>query len=229
MDAYIDKDITGQINQWLHELVSGHESEQDVLRGYIGGFNAVPDDQKQDRAFEMLNWMSERGYVPYDLDIPTTIELINILIRYAGHHRNAMIMLFLLSHQNFLLAGPVDKGFIANEMILYLLYYGDMIMDTTGEIQNYMVDDPMFDILVEASEDEDSVAILYPNIVAAFLPAYLWLKDMYPHACYDIPEEFIETIQSCSDSERAFRIYSSFCRYLHYIFSGLQDGTSPQA
>ena len=223
MDGYMEKVDTKQMSQWLLESISASESPQNILIGYVDNYRNIADDKKQDYAMEMLKWLKETNYIPFDLDVPNSIELMSILARNIEHDFNALIMLFLLSHQNYLIAGPVDKGFIANEMLNCLMYYGMYINDFCAEIQDEMMEDPMFDVFTVNQDDEDSVAVLYPNIVGALAPAYQWLKDNYPQACYNIPEELIDKILSYSDSNRAFKIYSSFCRYLYYKYADTRE------
>lgn len=221
MNGTMEKVDTKQMSQWLYESISAHESPQNILIGYVDNYRNIEDEKKQNYAKEMLAWMKEADYIPFDLDIPCSIELIGILSRNVEHDIDALIMLFILSYQNYLIAGPVDKGFIANEMLHCLIYNGGYINDFCEEIQKHMMEDPMFDTFTEVQDEEERVIMLYPNLISAFLPAYHWLKNEYPQACYNFPEDFVEKISSYSDSDRAFNIYSSFCRYLYFLYPDL--------
>lgn len=213
-----------QMSQWLNESTSTYESPQNRLRRYISDFENVAEDQKQDYIKEMLKWLRDIKYVPFDLDVATSIELISILIRHDGEAFDALLMILLLSHQNYLVAGFVDRGFIANEMLRYLLYNGDFIMKFCEDILEIMLDDPMFNIQSEMSDiEEEKIVHMYPNVVGAFVPAYHWLKENYPQVCYDIPEDFINQIISYSDPKNAFKIYSSLCRFLYIALPEIND------
>ena len=213
-----------QMSQWLNESTSTYESPQNRLRRYISDFENVAEDQKQDYIKEMLKWLRDIKYVPFDLDVATSIELITMLIRHDGENFDSLLMILLLSHQNYLVAGFVDRGFIANEMLRYLLYNGDFIMRFCEDILEIMLDDPMFNIQSEMSDiEEEKIVHMYPNIVGAFVPAYHWLKENYPQVCYDIPEDFINQIISYSDPKNAFKIYSSLCRFLYIALPEIND------
>lgn len=222
MNGTMEKVDTKQISQWLLDAISAHESPKNILMGYVDNYRNIADDKRQDYIMEMLKWMKEADYIPFDLDTPCSIELIGILSRNVEHNVDALIMLFILSYQNYLIAGPVDKGFIANEMLHSLIYYGGYINDFCEEIQKHMMEDPMFDVFTEAQDEEEQAIVLYPNLIRALLPAYQWLKNEYPQACYKFPEGFVEKISSYSDSDRAFKIYSSFCRFLYFMYPDLQ-------
>lgn len=222
MNGVMHKIDTKQMSQWLLESTSTCESPLDRLKVYINDFETIPQEQKQEYVKEMVNWLIEAKYLPYDLDVATSIELISILVRNAGDDVDALMIILMIAHQNFIVAGHVDRGFIANEMLNYLLLHGDLIMKFCNEIQEIMTDDPMYDLYSESSdEDEDEEEqpiLLYPNLVGAFTPAFHWFKEQYPQVCYNIPEGFISQITSYCDTKKSFEMYSKLCRCLNSAF-----------